>query len=262
MQVVNKYPEIRECLTIGIPVRIDSEERMTNLCTVVSYLAKLSCRIIVLEADVQRHIQDIMKCSGVVDYRFVEDANPVFHRTHYINMLLHMSFTELTAIWDADVLVDYHQVSEASSMIYGGATIVYPYDGRFIMLPEHISRKVHRMPDIAYLRNLGMKSFLGRKLCGGAYIVHTQRYLQCGGENERFTGWGPEDAERMHRVAILGHRVGYISEGELFHLYHPRGSNSTYQSAEDARMLREEFLRICCMSPEELKIYVGIMMSS
>lgn len=261
MQDMNKYPEASKCLTIGIPVRIDSEERKANLSTVVSHLSGLACRIIVLEADVRPQVQDWTDCDGVVDYKFVEDANPVFHRTRYINMLLRMSSTEVTAIWDTDVLVDYSQILEALTLIHEGATLSYPYDGRFIMLPEHISRQMRQIPDFAYLRNLGMKSFLGRKLCGGAYLVHTQRYLQCGGENERFTGWGPEDAERMHRVAILGHHVGRISQGELFHLYHPRGSNSTYQSAEDARILREEFVRICSMFPEELRDYVENMKS-
>ena len=257
---MNKYPEASECLTIGIPVRIDSEERRANLMAVVRHLSALECRIIVLEADVQPQAKDLE--GGNVDYLFVEDVNPVFHRTRYINMLLHLSCTEVTAIWDTDVLVDYSQILEALTMIREGATMAYPYDGRFVMLPEHISRQIRQQPDFAYLRNLGMKSFLGRKLCGGAYLVHTQHYLQCGGENERFTGWGPEDAERMHRVAILGHHVGHISQGALFHLYHPRGSNSTYQSVEDARILREEFVRICCMLPDELKVYVENMKSS
>ena len=111
--------------------------------------------------------------------------------------------------------------------------------------------------DFDYLRNLKMNSVLGRKLCGGAYLVHKQRYLQCGGENEHFTGWGPEDTERLHRVTILGHSVCHIPLGELFHLYHPRGSNSFYLSKENAKYMREEFIRICCMSLDELKSYIS-----
>lgn len=253
---MKKTFRICDCLTIGIPVRIDSEERKANLLTVIKYLAALQCRVIVLEADAQPHACDTSSMN-IVKYRFVEDANEVFHRTHYINQLLQMAQTEVVAIWDTDVLVDYGQILEALQMTQAGATISYPYDGRFVMLPEQFSTQTRRKLDFEYLRNLRMKSFLGRKLCGGAYLVHRQRYLQCGGENERFTGWGLEDAERLHRVTILGHKACHIPDGELFHLYHPRGVNSNYQAKEDARRMREEFIKICCMSFHELKSYIS-----
>lgn len=256
MQDMNTHPRLCECLTFGIPVRVDSEERKENLLAVIEYLAVMQCHIIVLEADTLPHVNEI-GCMNNVEYRFIEDTNTVFHRMHYINDLLRMAPTEAVAIWDTNVLVDYNQIFEALQLIQQGATIAYPYDGRFVMLSEQLSEQTRRKLDFEYLHNLRMKSFLGRKLCGGAYIVHKQRYLQCGGENEHFTGWGPEDAERMHRVVILGHKACHISFGELFHLYHPRGGNSSYQSKDDARNMREEFIKICCMSPEELKSYIS-----
>lgn len=255
MQDISTRYMISEQLTFGIPVRIDSEERKANLFTVIRYLAVLQCRIIVLEADARPNADDI--CSGnVVDYIFMEDHNNVFHRTHYINEILHMAKTEVVAIWDTDVLVDYSQIIEAFQLIRQGATVSYPYDGRFVMLSEQLSTQTRRKFDLGYLRNLKMESFLGRKLCGGAYLVHKQRYMLCGSENEHFTNWGPEDAERQHRVTILGYIAQHIKNGELFHLYHPRGENSSYLSKENAKDMREEFIKVCCMSPEELKLYI------
>lgn len=244
-----------EYFTIGIPVRIDSEERKANLLTVLKYLKALQCHIIVLEADAQPHICSFHNAE-TVEYRFVEDKSEVFHRTHYINQLIQMAHTEVVAIWDTDVLVDNHQIFEALLLIQQGATIAYPYDGRFIMLSEELSAQTRQKIDLDYLRNLKMKSVLGRKLCGGAYLVHKQRYLQCGGENEHFTSWGPEDAERLHRVTILGHSACHIPFGELFHLYHPRGKNSSSLLKDNARCMREELIRVCSMSPEKLKSYI------
>ena len=255
MQDIGTMPMLGESLTIGIPVRIDSKERKANLSAVVKHLSALRCRIIVLEADTHSNAKDIGYTENV-EYVFVEDTNTVFHRTRYINQMLLMAQTETVAIWDTDVLVDYCQIFEALQEIRLGATIAYPYDGRFIMLSEELSTQTRGRLDFDYLRNLRMRSFLGRKLCGGAYLVHKQRYLQCGGENECFTGWGPEDAERLHRVVILGHKACRIPSGELFHLYHPRGGNSSYQSKDDARNMREEFIKVCCMSPDELKSYI------
>lgn len=255
MQDIGTMPMLGESLTIGIPVRIDSKERKANLSAVVKHLSALRCRIIVLEADTHSNAKDIGYTENV-EYVFVEDTNTFFHRTRYINQMLLMAQTETVAIWDTDVLVDYRQILESLQMISHGVTIAYPYDGRFVMLSKELSIQTREKLDFDYLRNLRMKSFLGRKLCGGAYIVHKKRYLQCGGENERFTGWGPEDAERLHRVRILGHKACHISSGGLFHLYHPRGNNSGYQSKEDARNMREEFIKVCCMSPDELKSYI------
>lgn len=248
-------PEMFESLTICIPVRIDCEERRDNLLTVIDYLSALQCRIIVLEADSQPQTSDLCKTAGIGHY-FVKDTNRVFHRTHYINKLLQMVKTEVAAIWDTDVLVEYGQILTALQIIQRGATISYPYDGKFIMLSEQLSKQVRRKVDLDYLKSLKMKPLLGRKLFGGVYLVHRQRYLQCGGENERFTGWGPEDAERWHRVVILGEKICHIPSGELYHLYHKRGNNSSFQSKEDARRLREEFIRVCCMSRNELKSYI------
>ncbi|OYP62614.1 hypothetical protein CIL02_03220 [Prevotella sp. P3-122] len=256
VQDMNTYGIDSGTVSFCIPVRMDSEERRANLQAVVRYLAALQCPVIVLEADAEPQASEICKGSNI-EYHFVRDTSNVFHRTHYINQLIEMAHTDTVAIWDSDVLVDYRQIHSALQLIDNGATISYPYDGRFVMLPEQLSKQTRRKLDFDYLQNLKMKSFLGRKLCGGAYIVHKRRYLQCGGENERFTGWGPEDAERLHRVTILGHKVCHIHSGELFHLYHPRGVNSNYQSADDARTLREEFVRVCCMSPDELKTYIS-----
>lgn len=252
---MNQSVPLHDLLTFGIPVRIDNEERKANLRAVAGHLGALGCRIIVLEADKQPKADDISHMNSV-DYHFVEDAKPVFHRTHYINRLLDMARTETVGIWDTDVLVDYTQIIEALQLVQQGATLACPYDGRFMMLSEHLSAQIRLNLDFDYLRNLRMKPFLGRSQCGGAYLVHKERYLQCGGENERFTGWGPEDAERLHRVNILMHRACHISRGELFHLYHPR-TNSGYQSPEDARRLQEEFVKVCCMTADELKTYIA-----
>ncbi len=255
MQDIDSTTIVGECLTMGIPVRIDSKERLANLSTVINYLSILRCRIIVLEADESPKAKELDRNSNI-DYVFVKDTGAIFHRTKYINQLLRIAQTEAVAIWDTDVLAHYRHIHAALQLIRQGATIAYPYDGRMVMLSEQLSRQVRRNPDLGYLRNLRMKSLLGRKLCGGAYLVHKQRYLQCGGENEHFTGWSPEDAERLHRVIILGHKACRISNGELFHLYHPRGNNSSFQSKDEARKMREELIKVCSMTPDELKAYL------
>ncbi len=243
-------------LTFVIPVRVDCGERADNLRAVLRHLCVLGCRVLVLEADAAPALGGA-DWPDAAEYTFVEDASPVFHRTRYINTLLRMAETDIVGVWDTDVLAGYGQICEAAGRIQAGCTIAYPYDGQFVMLPEQLSVRMRKTPDLEYLRAGRMKSFLGRRLCGGAYLVHRRRYLECGGENERFTGWGLGDAERLHRVRILGHDVSWTARGQLYHLYHPRGADSGYRSDEEADRLRRELVKVCCMDKETLMNYIS-----
>lgn len=252
---IHKHSSVKQILTVVIPVRIDCEERKANLRTVLSLLSVLDCRILVLEADSKAKLQNENWILGV-EYLFIKDDSPVFYRTRYINMLLHMANTDIVSIWDTDVLISLEQLFEAISMIEQGCTIAYPYNGDFVMLTNMESDMARQRFDVEYLKSKKMQSIFGRKSCGGIFLVHRRRYLNCGGENEHFTGWGPEDAERLRRVRILGHKVCWTIDGQAYHLYHPRGSNSNYFSNDEAIKLRTEFCRICSMDREELRRYI------
>ncbi len=247
--------DIKSLLTFVFPVRIDSEERRENLRAALHHLGGLGCRMIVLEADATSALGN-ERWSDRTDYTFIEDSSPVFHRTRYINELLCMANTDIVAVWDTDALVTYTQIYEATYNILQGCTLSFPFNGQIVMLSEQMSTNTRKETNFEYLRHLRLTSFLGRKLCGGAYFVHRLRYLQCGGENEHFTGWGPEDAERLHRVKILGHQVAWTQDGQLYHLYHPRGTNSGYRSDADGDRLRREFVRICSMDKDTLASYL------
>lgn len=253
-------PDLSKLLTIVMPVRIESDEREANLKAVLHHVCGLGCRIILLEADIQSALKEkkemnteMMRC---IEYEFVTDSSPIFHRTRYINRLLNETSTEIVAVWDADILIAYHQVYEAVDNILKGCTIAYPYNGEYVMLSELESDAARRNFDIENLKSLKLHSVFGRPFCGGVFLAHRQRYLQCGGENEHFTGWGPEDAERLRRVSILGHSVKWTEEGQAYHLNHSRGKNSDFYSEEDAIRLRKELVKVCSMKKDELQDYI------
>lgn len=248
--------DLSSLLSIVMPVRIDSDERMSNLKAVLRHVCGLGCRVILLEADAQSAFNDKNEIPQCIKHKFVADNSPVFHRTKYINALLNETNTEIVAVWDADILVSYHQVYEAVENILCGCTIAYPYNGEYVMLSEVESDAARRNFDIENLKSLKLHSVFGRPFCGGVFLVHRQRYLQCGGENEHFTGWGPEDAERLRRVGILGHSVKWTEEGQAYHLNHSRGKNSDFYSEEDAIRLRKELVKVCSMEEEELYHYI------
>lgn len=257
---LHNMQDLSSLLTIIMPVRIESDERMGNLEAVLNHVCGLGCRVMLLEADAQSAFNDQKSLSAEsrkhIGHEFVVDASPVFYRTKYINRLLNEASTEIVAVWDADILIAYNQVYEAIENIQKGCTIAYPYSGEYVMLSEKESSVARRGFDAEYLKSRKLQPVFGRPFCGGVFLVHRQRYLQCGGENEHFTCWGPEDAERLRRVCILGHDAKWTQEGQAYHLYHPRGKNSDFYSEEDAVKLRKELVKVCGMGKEELQNYI------
>jgi hypothetical protein len=244
--------------TIVIPVRIDCRERKENLDTVIHCLLNgISANIIVLEADTEQ-LYHYPISDKRLQIHFVKDDNPVFHRTRYLNQLLKMSKTDIAGIWDTDVILKTNQIIDAVEAIKNGATMCYPYDGHFVFLNPRQSKQA-REDVISFLNKhskTGQTPILARPSVGGAFIINRQRYIQSGGENENFYGWGPEDAERLKRMEILKEPVCRIA-GELFHLYHPRGINSKPMIGALEESNIRELINICKMDKEQLVAYIG-----
>lgn len=245
-------------LTIVIPVRIDSKERKENLDVVLfSLLNTTNAFIIILEADTEQRYY-CNEINNRLNYLFVQDNNPIFHRTHYLNNLLNLSKTNIVGVWDTDVILDGSQINEAVKAIKNGITFCYPYDGRFLFLGIEQSNKI-RKDVLTFLHDKPCSELetlcIGRPSAGGAFVVNKQRYLKDGGENENFYGWGPEDAERLKRMEILNEPIKRI-QGFLFHMYHPRGINSTCGLERDKNNI-QELIKICQMRKDQLQEYIN-----
>ncbi|AEW21112.1 hypothetical protein BFO_0863 [Tannerella forsythia 92A2] len=249
--------DITSELTIVIPVRMDSKEREENLRAILPYLISYTyATILVMEVDEEQKFF-LKNTDKRIKYYFQKDTDVIFHYTRYRNELLIRSETNIVAIWDADVFLTVSQLKAGIEWVKKGVTMCIPYDGRaFYLSPEdsiNARKNLYR-----YINNCEEESLiplLGRPSVGGVFIINKQRYLQAGGENENIYGWGPEDAERVKRMEILEEPVKRGS-GPLFHLYHPRGINSTFGYDERDRNNVNELIKVCRMSTEELRKYI------
>jgi len=247
-----------EYITIIIPLRIDSEERRTNLDAVLNYLCKSEgIKIMLLESDGKPNYKLREEHSDVM-YRFVEDHDPVFYRTRYLNCMLRNVRTPVAGIWDSDVIVPAEQVIEATQYCLAGDTLCYPFDGRFYAVADRFSRLYKETGNFDILSQNKSLHWLmhGRYSVGGAFTVNMEKYLSAGGENEYFYGWGPEDTERRERIANLGLKISRV-QGGLYHLSHPRGINSNFANPERELSNRREYLKICRMNSQELEAYIS-----
>lgn len=253
--IYNVDKPLDDIVTFVIPVRIDSSERRENLDVVLEQLAKRRrSKIIVLEADNESKYRVPGNCPNVT-YRFVKDDNPIFYRTKYLNELLREADTSIVGIWDTDVIVPDDQIDCSITAIRNGKAVMsFPYDGRFNLCS---------MEDSFVFRDNRLIEFLKEKKhsdcfihsVGGAFLVHKNHYLEAGGENEHFYGWGMEDMERVKRMEILGLPVSRAS-GVLYHLFHYRYENSRFYSSRLEEESRKEFLKVCGMYKDQLKHYI------
>jgi len=247
-----------ENVTFVIPLRIDSEERRSNMDATLNYLFQFDgINVIVLEADSEpRYVPRINNPS--FSYQFVKDFDPIFYRTHYINKMLRMVVTPVAGIWDSDVIVPMEQIADSIKHCMANDTICYPFDGRFYAVSNNISQLFKESGNIEVLYQNENKHWLmhGRFSVGGAFTVNVEKYLSVGGENEHFYGWGPEDTERRERICNLGLKISRV-RGCLYHLYHPRGMNSNFANRERAIANLSEYLKICRMKQQEIVDYIS-----
>lgn len=256
------YNDVR-LVTFVIPVRIDSSERENNLDTLLTFLsAKKNTQILILEAD-KKQCYHLKVAYPNVNYKFVEDTDPIFHRTKYLNDLLSAAKTRIVGVWDTDVIVPEDQMDKAIEEIWTGKAVMsLPYDGTFYMLSSDDSALFRTSCELSFLTSrIDRINWCVKNSVGGAFFVSKEMYLNAGGENEHFYGWGAEDLERVRRMEILGFPVSRVG-GPLFHLHHPRISNSWYGSQKLEIQNRTEFLKVCSLTRDELLQYIRTFVRS
>lgn len=246
-------------LTFCIPIRIDSPQRLRNLCSVLRFYSSCTnAKFMVYEADSSRKLFGIENIPNL-DYVFIKDDNRIFHRTKLLNMMMSEATTKYAGIWDSDAVSPIEQIHMALECLRANKTLamVYPFDGKFWNVSDYFADLFYASLDIRLITDYPQPKQLlyGYHAVGGAFIVNIPVYKQYGWENEYFIGWGPEDAERYRRLEILGNTPIKI-KGDLYHLEHPRGINSGNSDRDLSLSTRMEYAKVCSMERKELLSYV------
>lgn len=242
-------------VTFLIPVRIDSLERLENLVAVVGFLDReFETQIKVLEASsyCNDFLSILLKDKAEIVFR--EDYDPVFHRTRYINQLVQISDTPIISVWDSDVIIDHSQIYESVRLIREGmADFVYPYANNFLDTSNIVRELYLKGKQVSTLKQFQnkMKRLYGPEPVGGAFLANRKSYISSGMENEKFYGWGREDGDRLIRWETTGYTHARV-EGNLYHLTHPRGLNSTFHSKKQDNRKWHEIQSTKSLSKEEL----------
>lgn len=220
-------------LTFLIPVRLDSIIRLENLLASIDSINEtFDTNVYLLESCSYKNKLLERILPNNVKYVFIEDKDPIFYRTYYLNYMVYNVQTDYLAIWDADVIIDAKQLIEAINALRNhDYDVAFPYNGYFYDTSEIIREIYLVTKDKAVLFNNINKMLLpyGHNTTGGAILLNRKSYINAGMENENFYGWVPEDVERYVRWKNLGYKI-FRSKGPLFHLTHPRDINGRYNS--------------------------------
>ena len=243
-------------ITFLIPIRLDSFSRLENLLLSVNFLQKhFDTNIKVLEAC--KYNNEILSklLPDNVEYKFVKDRDPVYHRTKYQNMLLEGVETPYIAIWEADIIAYPEAIIECVEKLRKNeAEVAFPYNGTVMNVCSILRDCYAKTKDLHVLhRNTEkMKTLYNRTdLVGGAIFLNKEAYIKAGKDNECFYGWGDEDFERIYKWKALKYSI-YRSDIHLYHLHHNRSSNSQYISPFYRKYTRSIIAKTSMKSKEEI----------
>jgi len=241
-------------------VAIESEDRRKNLTISLSYLCKnFETRIIVYEFDKTPKVPEILDKidigNTVVRHVFDNsEGQEIFHRTKFLNKMIHMTQTPVVVNYDADILLMPETYERCVKMITDGVDLVYPYFFGDSQWQVQTSGRdiVEKGLNLDELTPKDVK--ICRSEYGQCQFFKTSSYIAGGMENEGFISYAPEDQERAYRFQKLGYDVRWLHGSYIYHLEHYRGPNS---SSLNPMMDQNNklFEKIKKMSTEELRKY-------
>ncbi len=260
--------DLKDC-TFIVPIRIESNDRLRNVITVLCYIASnFDTNIIVKEVDTDSkyetqalpQIKEYCGDVNCIQHIFEKSDDPLFLREKILNEMLVLTKTKVVVNYDCDVIFPLEVYEEACRRIVEGESdMIYPYgEGpwqyRVRATDEIVSNFLNGDCDIKILQDA---SWVDNAGAGWVQFLSRDVYFEGGMENENFMGSAPDDYERENRFKTLGYRVHRINNF-ICHLEHSRGMNSYPQSMSqhpywDHNWKLWEYLEKC--SKEELQEY-------
>ena len=242
-------------ITFLILVRLDSIERLENIVAVANSLVQYFCtNVVVVEAAAYNNHALEKMLDRKIAYTFVEDKDPVLHKTKYYNQMALEANTPFLSIWDADTVVDKEPIQKAVSHLRdGSADVAFPFNGYF-METSDILRSYYlekRDVKILYRHQNKLTLLYDKSIVGGAVLFSKEKFISIGMDNEKHYGWGNDDYDRFYRFRNAGLEI-YNTGNCLFHLSHPRSINSFYRSAIQESISKDEVRRTDSKSKEEI----------
>jgi GT2 family glycosyltransferase len=206
-----------------------SSERRENLFAVLRWLGQWpETEVVVIEQDsVPRLERELLQANGGTRLAYNPGA---FNKAWGLNVAARMARGPLLALADGDVIVP-RALPEAAERCAPGQA-VKPYRSIVDLTAEQTARVRGGDWSFAPKREPGaLKNREGQGeqvvFAGGLFLIRRDDYLQLGGFDERFVGWGGEDDAMTVKLQRAGVALSEIGDAPALHLWHPRSHEST-----------------------------------
>ncbi len=187
-------------LTFLIPIRIETEDRLRNVISSVSYLLRnIPAKVIVKEVSNHptfrfRALPEIRKYANTdnLTFLFEENNDPFFCKSKVLNDLLVESDTKVVANYDADCILPISSYHQAYSAINDDQVdVVYPYGcGVYQWRAEYNPEVYEEFVQSLDTSVLDKRKVLYNSTIGWVQFVNRQKYIQSYMMNENFISWG------------------------------------------------------------------------
>ena len=226
-------------LTFLIPTRIETEDRLRNIISSVTYLLKhTNAKVIVKE--VAPHNTFLFRALSEIKKRvdtsnltslYEQSNEPLFCKSKVLNDLIIASETEFVANYDADCILPVDSYYQAYHLLESNqADVVYPYQCGIYQWRATYNMDIYN----SFMNTLSTDVLdkdkkLSNSTIGWTQFVNRKRYIDSYMMNENFISWGCEDDEFYFRMSTLGNRIGRV-HNYVYHLEHSRTHNSWFSN--------------------------------
>lgn len=205
--------------TFVVPFFKSETSKFDNLFFALDRLTKTNIPILVVEQADERTISvedDPPICSDQIQFITVRLSSSTIEKSSLINHAISHVRTEYVWVNDADVILRYNEVIEKIEKLPSPPLAIKPYNIMIRLTKEQTDNyfdtgKICLNRDgTVYPMVFGAASFL----------LNKNFFIETGGMDERFNGWGWEDSDLEKRIEK---KTKFVEiELPAMHLYHPR----------------------------------------
>lgn len=207
-------------ITIVIPIYKLGSYRRRNFNFLIEVLSKLNIPIIVAE-QIEENKSSLTNKPQYKQYRHITFATdtPVMHKSWLVNQAIKYVETEYMWQIDCDFYMDFSLVTEND---YNQYDFFQPYNLSIDL--NEINTNILCESGCITERMLSINPGTGRKvqmLGSLSYICKVIKYINIGGLDEKYIGWGLEDIDLFMRLSESDLKLGKTLCRDGVHMWHP-----------------------------------------
>jgi len=211
-------------LGIVIPVYNLTPDRFSNLKFVLSSLVSSSIKNInVVEQETfNTNVATIIRLFCKVRYIRYKSTSTEFNKSVLLNNFFFNTDYEYVWMLDGDVFMDYNYVLENLPSKFD---FVRPYDQLFKLSKKDSQATKNTSKIFLNSKECEVNNYFGKY----SYIISRRKFMEVGGYNENFKGWGFQDLDLFKRINKKNSIISY-TKNKAYHLYHPKAPTTHYQN--------------------------------